>query len=233
MSFNNTKTPSKPTDAAKWQVPMRVSSHGAREYYLDGEVKDKFIKLFPIRRMMLWFGISFTTLQRFKRELGLEKDMRRIRKELARDVKKTCERNGYYASLRGKPLSQACQEAAKKMRETTPPPLVKLRTDNPRRYRQVLQKRAKARKDLWKKEKIRAEYGLERKTRLYIPDNPLTPHAIAQKSSMIRRNNYFPDPEHKWWVCYDKQTRRSARREATAVRYGLTIIEGENDEENE
>ena len=48
MSFNNTKTPTKPTTAAKWQVPMRPNAKsGMKEYYLEGELKERFCKLFP------------------------------------------------------------------------------------------------------------------------------------------------------------------------------------------
>lgn len=106
MSFRNTKTPNKPTTPAKWQIPTRPKyKAGKDEYYLEGELKERFCKLFPKnsnRRMMTWFGIGFSTLQRFKRELGLEKDMKAIRKQQAKDAKKICERNGYYDSLRGK-----------------------------------------------------------------------------------------------------------------------------------
>ena len=117
MSFRNTKTPLKPTTAAKWQVPMRPNAKsGAKEYYLEGELKERFCKLFPKnsnRRMMTWFGISFSTMQRFKCEFGLEKDMQAVRKQQAKDIKKICERNGYYASIRGKAPSEACMEAAR------------------------------------------------------------------------------------------------------------------------
>ena len=35
MSFNNTKTPNKPTTAAKWQAPMRPNTKsGEKKYYL-------------------------------------------------------------------------------------------------------------------------------------------------------------------------------------------------------
>ena len=61
MSFNNTKSPLKPTAAAKWQVPMRPNAKsGVKEYYLEGELKERFCKLFPKNsniRMMAWFGI--------------------------------------------------------------------------------------------------------------------------------------------------------------------------------
>lgn len=123
MSFRNTKTPLKPTGKAKYQIPMRATpeSHGAKTYVLEGELKEKFIKLFPKnsnRRMMEWFGISFATLRRLKAELGLKKDMKAIRHQLAMDVKKICEKNGYYDSLRGKPLSEACQEGRRRLRES-------------------------------------------------------------------------------------------------------------------
>ena len=71
MSYNNTKTPIKPTDEAKWQVPMRQHpTRNVMEYYLEGDLKKRFCKLFPKhtnRRLMQWFGISFSTVQRFKR----------------------------------------------------------------------------------------------------------------------------------------------------------------------
>lgn len=127
MSFNNTKTPNKPIGKAKWQVPMRPHHKGGKdEYYLEGELKERFCKLFPKnsnRRMMAWFGISFSTVQRFKREFGLEKDMKAIRKQQAKDIKKICERNGYYASLRGKKPSEASIEAIRQLRAAGFPPV--------------------------------------------------------------------------------------------------------------
>lgn len=49
MSFGNTKTPCKPTGEAKYQIPMRATpeSNGVKTYVLEGELKKKFIKLFP------------------------------------------------------------------------------------------------------------------------------------------------------------------------------------------
>ena len=233
MSFNNTKTPLKPTTAAKWQVPMRQNTKsGVKEYYLEGELKERFCKLFPKnsnRRMMAWFGISFSTLQRFKRECGLEKDMRAIRKQLAKDIKKICEKNGYYDSLRGHAPSEACQEAARKMWAEGFHPMKQLKAKKPRRYRMVLRKRSEKRKELWHKERLRLKYGLERKTRLHIPLNNIPHRAAAHKYLMIHQCNYFADPlGDPYVVCYDSQTQRSARREATAIRHGFTIVEGED-----
>ena len=232
MSFNNTKTPLKPTTAAKWQVPMRPHHKGGKdEYYLEGELKERFCKLFPKnsnRRLMKWFGISFSTLQRFRRELGLQKDMRAIRKQLSKDIKKTCEKNGYYDSLRGHAPSDACQEAARKMRADGFHPIKQLKANNPRKYKQLMRKKSEQRKELYRKEWLRALYGLERQTNLRIPSSPLSHSASSHKHAMIRFCNYFADPlGDPHIICYDSETQRSAQRESTAAKHGLKVVEAD------
>ena len=233
MSFNNTKTPNKPIGKAKWQVPMRPNAKsGMMEYYIEGELKERFCKLFPKnsnRRMMTWFGISFSTLQRFKREFGLEKDMKSIIRQQAKDTKRICERNGYYASIRGKAPSEACMEAARRLRAAGFHPIKQLKANNPRKYKRLMQKKSEQRKELWRKERMRMVYGLERRTKLRLPLNSLTHAASACKYMMIRECNYFADPDgDSHIICYDSQTRRSEKREATAIRHGFTIVEGED-----
>ena len=232
MSFRNTKTPNKPTTPAKWQVPMRPNpTSGMKEYYLEGELKERFCKLFPKnsnRRMMAWFGISFSTLQRFKREFGLEKDMKSIIRQQAKDTKRICERNGYYASIRGKAPSEACLEATRQLRAAGFHPMKQLKANNPRKYKRMLRKKSEQRKDLWRKERLRAFYGLDRQTNLRIPTNPMSRRATAQKYAMIKACNYFPDPDgDPRIVCYDSDTQRSARREATAAKHGLKVVEAD------
>ena len=233
MSFNNTKTPNKPIGKAKWQVPMRPNAKsGMMEYYIEGELKERFCKLFPKnsnRRMMTWFGIGFSTLQRFKREFGIEKDMQAIRKQHAKDIKRICERNGYYASIRGKAPSDACLEATRQLRAAGFHPIKQLKANNPRKYKRLMQKKSEQRKELWRKERMRMVYGLERRTKLRLPLNSLTHAASACKYMMIRECNYFADPDgDSHIICYDSQTRRSEKREATAIRHGFTIVEGED-----
>ena len=232
MSFRNTKTPPKPTTAAKWQVPMRPQpKSGAREYYLEGELKERFCKLFPKnsnRRMMAWFGISFSTLQRFKREFGLEKDMPSIRKQQAKDTKRICEKNGYYASLRGKKPSEASIEATRQLRASGFHPLKQLKANNPRKYKQLMRKKSERRKELYRKEQLRAFYGLERQTNLRIPDDRMSHGASSHKHAMIKACNYFADPlGDPHIVCYDSETQRSAQREATAAKHGLKVVEAD------
>ena len=232
MSFRNTKTPLKPTTAAKWQVPMRPNEKsGAKEYYLEGELKERFCKLFPKnsnRRMMTWFGISFSTLQRFKREFGLEKDMQAVRKQQAKDIKKICERNGYYASIRGKAPSEACMEATRQLRASGFHPMKQLKATNPRKYKRLMRKRSEQRKELYRKEQLRAFYGLERQTNLRIPAAPLSHSASSHKHAMIKACNYFADPlGDPHIICYDSETQRSTKREATAAKYGLKVVEAD------
>lgn len=233
MSYRNTKTPSKAeiTAKPKWQLPKRREpKSGAMEYVLEGENRERFIKLFPVhsnRRLMQWFGISFSTCQRFKRELELKKDMTAIRKGLAKDVKKICEKNGYYDSLRGKAPSEAALEATRKMRASGFNPLKEFAKKHPTKYRNLVKRRAEGRKELIRKEHLREKYGLRRQTKLRLTLQPLSHKASSQKYAMIVSCNYFAVPEHPSWVCYDSETRRSPKRESTAIKHGLRIIEGE------
>ena len=232
MSFRNTKSPLKPTTPAKWQVPMRPNAKsGMKEYYLEGELKERFCKLFPKnsnRRMMTWFGIGFSTLQRFKREFGLEKDMPSIIRQQAKDTKRICERNGYYASIRGKAPSEACLEATRQLRAAGFHPMKQLKANNPRKYKRLMQKKSEQRKELWRKERLRQKYDLDRQTSLHIPLNPLSHRASSHKHAMIKCCNYFPDPDgDPRIICYDSETQRSAQREATAAKHGLKVVEAD------
>ena len=229
MSFNGTKTPLKPTGVAKWQIPKRKTENGVVAYCLEGELKELFIKNFPIhsnRRIMQWFGISFSTAERLARQLGLKKDMTRIRKELARDIKRTCEKNGYYDSLRGKSLPENALIGLRKLYEGGFSAISRLREKSPAKYKKYREKMLESHKDMWRKERMREKYGLERKTKLNIPFHPMTHKQSSCKHYMIKKYNYFADPDDRHAVCYDSQTRRSERSERTSIRHGLRIVEG-------
>lgn len=214
---------------AKWQVPKRRNEHGQPSYVLEGELRELFIKNFPIhsnRRIMQWFGLSHSTTQRFARGLGLKKDMARIRKELVRDIKRTCEKNGYYDSLRGRGMPENALIGLHKLYEEGFSAISRLKEKSPRKYKKYLEKMSESHKDMWRKERLRAKYGLERKTKLNIPFHPMTHRQSSQKHLMIKKYNYFADPDDPHNVCYDSQTRRSERSEQTAIRHGLRIVEG-------
>ena len=229
MSYSGTKTPAKPTGVAKWQVPKRRNKNGQPAYVLEGELRELFIENFPIhsnRRIMQWFGLSHSTTQRFARGLGLKKDMTRIRKELVRDIKRTCEKNGYYDSLRGKSLPENALIGLRKLYEGGFSAISRLKEKSPRKYKKYREKMSESHKDMWRKERLRAKYSLERKTKLNIPFHPMTHKQSSCKHYMIKKYNYFADPDDRHAVCYDSQTRRSERSERTAIRHGLRIVEG-------
>lgn len=236
MSYPGTKTPTKPTGVAKWQVPKRRNEHGQPAYVLEGELRELFVKNFPIhsnRRIMQWFGLSHSTTQRFASQLGLKKDMKRIHKERARDIKRTCEKNGYYASLRGKSLPENALMGLRKLYEGGFSAISRLKEKSPAKYKRFCEKVSESHKEMWRKERLREEYGLERKTKLNIPFHPMTHRQSSQKHLMIKKYNYFADPDDRHAVCYDSQTRRSERSERTAIRHGLRIVEGGEEQQGE
>lgn len=234
MSWNNTKTPAKPQGKAKWQLPMGHTEKGCRAYVLEGELLERFRKEYPRhsnRRLMQWFGISFSVLQRLRRELGLQKDMAKIHKERARDVKRVCEKNGYYDSLRGRKRPEAARAKAtaalRRLRAEGQSPIRTLKEKSPRKYAAYLRRKSEERKELWRKEYMRHAYGLPRQTKLRM--KTVTHRMSAQKHLMIKRKNYFADPDHPDWVCYDAQTLRCERMEATARKHGLKVVEGDEE----
>lgn len=97
----------------------------------------------------------------------------------------------------------------------------------------MIKDRAEKRKDLIRRDRLRLEYGLPRLTKLRLTVNTLSHAARAQKSEMIRKKNYFSDPDHTEWVCYDSETDRSPQMEATAHRHGLYVVAGEEIENTE
>ena len=78
-----------------------------------------------------------------------------------------------------------------------------------------------------KKDRLRVRWGLEPVSRLRL-FRTLTSSGYRQKFLMIRHNNYFRCREHTTYICYDSATRRSERREKTAIRHGLKIINAES-----
>ena len=145
MSFRNTKTPTKAeiVGKARYQCPMH-KVRNADAYYLTPELEQHFRRLYPVtmnRDMMRLFGISFSTMQRFKRELGLQKKMKTIRHKQAQLAKRIWEENGYNDSLRGHAPSEAAMEATRKLRATGWHPMQVVRK-NKRRYQRLMAQRS-------------------------------------------------------------------------------------------
>ena len=218
---------------ARYQVPSRLV-RGVKTYYLTPELEQHFRRLFPVtmnRDMMRLFGISHTTMERFKRNLGLTKNMRTIRHKHAQHVKRICEENGYYDSLRGKAPSEACQEAARLKRESGFHPMKALKQKNPRKYLRILEKRSDARKELMHKERMRVDWGLTKQTNLHIPYDPYGRKRMTFRNT-CKAVGYIPgnahDPAERWTIYYDQNTRRGAIRERNGVSLGFKFMPYEN-----
>lgn len=228
------RVPNKFTDVKpKYPIPQKPHpTANVPMYYLDGEIKEKFFELYPTHtnpELMKLFGVCYSTIIRFARTYCLQKDMDVIRRKQANAAKKTCIENGYYASLRGRRPSDATIEGTKRMFAEGFSPLAVFKKKHPKKYKRMIKERAEKRKELIRRDRLRIEYGLPRLTKLHLSATPLSHLAHAQKSAMIKKKNYFADLDHSDWVCYDSETDRSPRMEATAHRHGLYVVAGEEE----
>lgn len=229
MSFANTSTPTKPTCKPKYIVPMRKHEKmHVMEFYLTPELEKEFRRLFPVtmnRRMMELFGISFSTLQRFKRELGLVKNETTIRKKLAKQVKKICEDNGYYDSLRGKQPSEQCRKAMSEKFASGWHPMKAMKAKNPRKYKKTLQRRSEERKALIAKEKKHIRWGMSQSTGLHLPFDIFTKSQISHRYNALNRGYLLGDKAEfsgeRYTIFYDKDTQRSAKFEQNCIADGF------------
>ena len=210
----------------RYQVPTRLV-RGVKAYYLTPELEAHFVRLYPTtlnRDMMRLFGISFVTMQRFKRQLGLQKKMRTIRHKQAQIAKKICEENGYYDSIRGKAPSEACLEATRKMWANGFHPLKSMRHKNNRKYHRLMAKKSEARKELMRRERLRVDWGLGQNTNLHIPYDPYGRKRCAFKNC-CKQVGYIPgnahDPNERWIIYYTPNTKRGKLREEHGEKLGF------------
>ena len=231
MSFRNTHTPTKAEIVGKprYQVPTRLV-RGVKTYYLTPELEARFVRLYPItlnRDMMRLFGLSFVTMQRFKRQLGLTKNKKVIIRKQAEVCKKVCEENGWYDSLRGKAPSEACQEATRQLRASGFHPMKALKKKNPRKYRRILEKRSEARKAAIRRDRLLIDWGLTPHHNFVLPYDPYG------KKRMVFRNcckqvGYIPGnariQAERWTIYYDQNTRRGVTREQHGVALGFKFL---------
>lgn len=230
MSFTNTKTPLKPNAKAPFQCPMRRSARGPMEYYLTPELEQEFCKRFPDtmnRRMMALFGISFSTLQRFKRRLSLQKNDKVIRRKLTAQVKRKCEANGYYDSLRGKAPSEQCLEATRRMRAEGFHPWKRLKDTDPAAYRKKRLKQGKDRKALVARERRRVEIGMEQHTMLHLPEQNYTRSQTVHRCHAKERGyilgDMHDDTGERMLLFYTADTRRGDKFERNCIADGFDI----------
>jgi hypothetical protein len=210
-------------------------------FVLDNVQLAWFTKWFPevensiICKMM---GITMSTMHRLAREFNLtksEKGLRAIKKRQARHIKRLCEKNGYYDSLRGRQVSDACKEGIRRrwqqVREGKIPHHYKLM--EPRKYRQLCQKMSDSRRELIRKERMREIYGLKRETKIRLPLNKFTRRQVCHRSNAMKRGYFYmadcsPESGERYNIYYDQDTQRSEKFEQNLLKDGFKILNGEN-----
>ena len=141
-----------------------------KTFVLTDEQRSWLCRWFPEvenSRLIEASGMSHSTLHRFARELGLTKSpkgWKRIKKRQAAHIKRLCEQNGYYDSMRGRPVSEACRRATAQMWQDIRDgkrehPARILKRTNPRKYRKWMERKSEARKETIRKETRRVLYG--------------------------------------------------------------------------
>ena len=218
--------------------PLRHNSMG---YVLTDEQRAWLCKWFPEEensRLMKASGMSHSTLHRFAREFGLTKSpkgIKRIKKRQAAHVKRLCEKNGYYDSLRGKQPSEACRKASAQMWQEIRdgkrehPARIMKRT-NPRKYRKWQQRKSQEYKETIRKEMRRALYGMERKTRLKcIVLCKFTKRQVCHRYNALRRGYIImqdcsEQSGERYNIYYDDQTERTPIFERNLQKDGFNLL---------
>ena len=226
---------------------MQRGRHNAMTYVLTDDQRAWLCKWFPEeenKRLMKASGMCHSTLHRFARELGLtksEKGLRRIKKRQAAHIKRLCERNGYYDSLRGKQPSEACIKGSARMwqeiregKREHPAHIMKRK--NPRKYRQWQQRKSEARKEIIRKEKLRVIYGVERQTRLkMVVMCPYTRRQVNHRYGALKRGYIIMEDcseqgGERYNIYYDEQTERSPLFERNLLKDGFKVLQWIDDD---
>jgi hypothetical protein len=208
---------------------------------LSDEQKAWLCKWFPEvenSQLIKVSGMSHSTLHRFARQYGLtksEKGLRGIKRRQASQIKRVCEANGYYDSLRGRQPSEACRQATRQMWQDIRdgkrehPARIMKRT-NPRKYKKWMQRKSETRKELIRKETRRMIYGMERKTNLKcIVMCKYTRRQVSHRYNALKRGYIIMEDcsdqgGERYNIYYDEQTERSPIFEKNLLKDGFNLL---------
>ena len=232
-----------PGTLTKQPVPTGRSYGGrAMKWVLTTEQREWFCKWFPEEensRLMKASGMSHSTLHRFARQFGLTKSpkgIKRIKKRQAAHIKKVCEANGYYDSLRGRRPSEAAMKGTAQMwqeiragKREHPTRIMKRK--NPRKYRKWMERKSIERKETIRKEMRRVIYGMERKTKLKcIVLCPYTRRQTSHRYNALKRGyivmqDCSEQGGERYNIYFDQDTERSPVFENNLLKDGFTVKE--------
>jgi hypothetical protein len=206
-------------------------------FVLTQEQKEWFCRWFPETensRIAKAMGVSVSSLHRIKRKLGLaksDKGMKAIKRRQAAHIKKVCQENGYYESLKGRQPSEKCKAAYREYlrSERFVHPLLILKEKNPRLYRKKMDERSRIRKELIGKERWRSSIGLEQTTRMNLPQFNYTRKEVNRRFLAKRRGYILGDYSERYGerftLYFDKDTNRTELFEKNCMADGFKIME--------
>ena len=206
-------------------------------FVLTQEQKEWFCRWFPETensRIAKAMGVSVSSMHRIKRELGLtksDKGMKAIKRRQAAQIKKVCQENGYYESLKGRQPPEKCKAAYREYlrSERYKHPSLILKEKNPRLYRKKMDERSRTRKELIGKDKWRVSVGLEQTTRINLPQFNYTKKEISRRFLAKRRGYILGDYSERYGerftLYFDKDTKRTELFEKNCMADGFKIME--------
>lgn len=208
-----------------------------RRYVLTPEQEAWLRRWFPIvenSRIIKASGLKHSSLHRIVNRLGIRKSeegMKGIKRRQAAHIKRLCEKNGYYDSIRGKDPHINSVEATKKtwreikagLRES---PVEIYRKAHPRKYKAMCKKLSKLRSEVIESERLREKWGLPRKTKLNIVQLPYRRSQIQRRYNAVRRGYILASDcsegsGYRYIIYYDDKTVRSEQFERNCIRDGF------------
>lgn len=223
----------------------RTAYASVRKYAIDDEQLAWLRRWFPKienERVAQAIGIDRRAVNRLAHELHLKKSkagMAAIRKRTAKAIKRICQRNGYYDSLRGR-MPKECVEAHAKMWQDIHEgrrlhPIKIMQRDRPQEYQKAMAAKGKTRRELFRKERLRDKYGLERQTNLRIVERRYTRRQVNHRYNALKRGYIVMQDSsdrggERYNIYYDRDTRRSAQFEENLQRDGFTVKRYDNEE---
>lgn len=219
------------------KFPGTLTKQNNFRYVLTQEQIDWLCKWYPVTEnsvLMKMSGIKFSTLHRFARQFKLTKSDEGLKKILyrtAKRIKKICEKNGYYDSIRGKQPSEACRQASLRRWQDVRDGKLKhpFHVLSKRKYNNLLSRMSVNRKELIRKEQMRTIYGLDRKTRLRIVMCRFRPSQINHRYAAKKRGYILPadiseDGMTRYTIYYNADTTRNSLFEKNLINDGFKVL---------
>lgn len=183
----------------------------------------------PNAEIMQRIDIGESTLYRIARRYGLKKEKRylsRMRRANLKEASRKCKELGVYKE-NAEHAKAMWKKTKMRPREEWPgykPGLKPWQQPGMtrRKYVRGRQKAEETMRHQRKMECFRIISGEKQQTKLKVCRN-ITRRASIHKYMMIKDCNYFAIDGEVLLLCYDEQTRRSMKREATARRLGLKV----------